>query len=72
MMSWMSIALLFSEGEFSSMKAAVLFTDADAGDVEEHHSHKPSLSDSSVCAPVVGFDDVIPVQWGACQSARRK
>ena len=29
------MALLFSERGFSSMKAAVLFIDADAGDVEE-------------------------------------
>ena len=35
MISWMSSPLLFSEGGFSSMKATVLFTDADAGDVEE-------------------------------------
>ena len=34
-MSWMSCPLLFSEDGFSSRKAAALFTDADAGDVEE-------------------------------------
>ena len=35
MMSWMNSALLLSERRFSSMKAAVLLTDAHAGDVEE-------------------------------------
>ena len=41
-------------------------------EVLQHHSHKPGVSDCSVCAPVVGFDDVVPVRWSSCQSAQRE